>query len=231
MNRALIFCQDELMARLLQRTLRSLEIEPVSLQEPLPPEGDPLYEGCVAGIFEQQHPRCAAVAAQLVLRLPDLRRVFLCGDQEPPPLHENEVALGGAFSLAEIRAALLPALEGGPSSSAPLIFDPDQLFDCARGEPEEIRRMYALFLSGAEGQLARLQAALDEGNEEEARQAYHRLCGAAATAGAEDLAARCRKAMLQLDAGQPGPDAAALRASMAQFQRAYGAWMRHRFLG
>ncbi|MCU0658592.1 MAG: Hpt domain-containing protein [Polyangiaceae bacterium] len=225
--RALTLCADEVLDRTLQRALRSFSLEPISLNQ------DPSQLGALdasrdaVAIFDVRHPDLAVIAAAVLLRVPDIRRIFLCGEQDPPTLHENDAVLRGAFSLAEFKAAIAP-IQGRPLSraSTPLVLNLEQLLDCARGEPEELERMVDLFLSGAEAQLARARAALAQGNLDEVHHACHRLCGAAATAGAEELALRCREVMVLLEAQGVPVTLDPLERALSRFRDAYWAWRR-----
>jgi HPt (histidine-containing phosphotransfer) domain-containing protein len=222
MSRALILCHDPLLRRTLQRAIQSLDLEPVLWSEAGPPLSA-MDKRCAFAVLDLGHPSFAEASAATLHRHPPLPRVFLCGEREPPPLHEDDVALSGSFSLQNFHTLVLPVLRR-PPPAAPGVFDPARLIDCAQGDPAEMDAMVDLFFRSAEAQLDRLAAALLQGQREEAQQACHRLCGAAATAGAEELALLCREAMRELEAGDREPGADTFEAALQRFREAYRAW-------
>lgn len=223
MPRALILCHDPLLRRTLQRALQSLDLIPILWGEPGSPLGAAMDEHCTIAVLDLAHPRFPEASATTLHRHPPLPRVFLCGDRDPPPLHEDDAALAGSFSLQDFHTLVLPMLRR-PPPAAPGVFDPARLIDCAQGNPAEMDAMIDLFFRSAEAQLDRLATALQQGQREEAQQACHRLCGAAATAGAEELALLCREAMRELEAGDREPDPGTFEAALQRFREAYRAW-------
>lgn len=223
MPRALILCRDPLLRRTLQRALQSLDLTPIFWGEPGSPLDAAMDEHCAIAVLDLGHPRFAEAAAATLHRHPPLPRVFLCGDRGPPPLHEDDAVLSGSFSLQDFHTLVLPMLRR-PPPAAPGVFDPARLIDCAQGNTAEMDEMIALFFRSAEAQLDRLTKALQGGQREEAQQACHRLCGAAATAGADELAHLCRETMREIEAGDHSPDVETFVAALQRFRGAYRAW-------
>jgi HPt (histidine-containing phosphotransfer) domain-containing protein len=228
MPRALILCDDPLLRRPLLRALRGLMIEPVPW-EAVAPAGEESLRGILVALLDLRHPHYLSASTAALRSRPPLPRVFLCGDLAPPALHEADAVLAGAFSFTDLQAILQPILLNPPIQLPPRVFDPARLLDCTRGDADETTAMVELFLRSAEGQLAAAEAALHQGRSDAAREACHRLCGAAATAGAEELAGLCRETMNALEAGERGVSVAPLAAALRRFREAYGPWFRQVF--
>jgi HPt (histidine-containing phosphotransfer) domain-containing protein len=223
MPRALILCDDALLRRTLLRVLRGLRIEPVPWEAATPP-GEESLRSLLVAILDLRHPHYLSVSTSTLRSCPHLPRVFLCGELAPPALHEADAVLAGAFSFTDLQAILQPILLNPPLRLPPRVFDPARLLDCTRGDAGETATMVELFLRSAEGQLAAAEVALHQERIDAAREACHRLCGAAATAGAEELAGLCRETMHALEAGEHGVSVAPLAAALRRFREAYEPW-------
>jgi HPt (histidine-containing phosphotransfer) domain-containing protein len=227
MPRALILCDDVMLQRTLHRALRGLMIEPVPWEDA--PPGEESLRGILVVLLDLRHPYSPLVSAAALRSRPPLPRIFLCGDLAPPVLHEADAVLAGAFSFTDLQAILQPILLNPPIQLPPRVFDPARLLDCTRGDAEETTAMVELFLRSAEGQLAAAEGALRQGRVDAAREACHRLCGAAATAGAEELARLCRETMNALEAGERQVSIAPIAAALDRFRGAYEPWFRQFF--
>jgi len=223
--RALCISHDDLLLRTLGRILRSMSIEVAA-----PPPDEirvMLSRGDIhVVIVDTEGPsRDAALLAAMEL-CPLIRRVQLCSERTPTIHAHVDAVLRSPFNVNDVRAAVGSLDElSRPSRNEIQDLDRERLLDCVKGDLAELDRMADLFVQGATTQIERARRAVAAGDHGEVRQALHRLCGAAATAGADRLAALCRREMDQMDGSDEHTVAMPqIDAALGAFRAAYARW-------
>ncbi len=215
MARLLWFQPDPMLVRTLARALRPRGVEVLTSETPGEAQAWLAGGTITMVVVSSSGPGPSALLTEAARLCPSARRVRLAGDDETRDATDGQAEW---LSFTQLRQAF----DEAPEPAVPHL-DREQILDCVQGDTEALDDVKDLFVSGAQKQLARLETALGEGDEDTARQALHRLQGAAATAGSAHLASLCHH---DRTTSLPPSLPAQLRAALGQFEDAYARWRR-----
>lgn len=225
MLRALTYSHDPALLRVLGRALRAMSIEPLSSSDLTDTRALMESGGFALVLVDTDNRDGEALLRKAVARCPDARHVQICASASAARVPGVDAFLVSPFTLPEVQAAVGSPAASSAVNEPPQALDREQLLDCVKGDLAELDQMVELFLGGAEKQIERARRAIDAGDHGETRQALHRLCGAAATAGADLLAALCRREMERMEHSESYlPPLARIEGALRAFREAYARW-------